>query len=198
MKNMRKLVAVILAVVCLCACVAAAETVQSPTKPTAVVTVVVPTVTVEGEDVVPFTVEVVETEMWSEEAVQEYEEITQILADPEVVPTAIFTEEEMAAVATFVPEEFNTEELVIAEYIPLNINNYVPEIGDAAVQLALPGEYTEEDVIVAMFKPFGGDESTWIPLEAKLAVVEETETAEAEAAETEAAAETAETEAAAE
>ena len=44
MKNMRKLIAAILVAVCLCACVAAAETVQSPTKPVAVVEQVATTV----------------------------------------------------------------------------------------------------------------------------------------------------------
>ena len=44
MKNMRKLIAAILVAVCLCACVAAAETVQSPTKPVAVVEQIATTV----------------------------------------------------------------------------------------------------------------------------------------------------------
>lgn len=177
MKNMRKLVAVILAAICLCACVASAEAVQSPTKPTAVVTLVTPVTAVEG--VAPFTVATVEVELWSETAVQLFDEITLALADPTVAPVSLFTEEEMAAVVPFLPVDFDAATLAIAEYIPLTISDYVSEIGDVAVQFALPGEYTEEDVIVAMFKPFNGDESTWVALEAAL-VVSETEPSAAE------------------
>lgn len=176
MKNMRKLIAAILVAVCLCACVAAAETVQSPTKPVAVVEQVATTVPApEGAE--PFIVEPVETELWSETAVQVFEEITLALADPEVAPVSIFTEEEMATAAALLPVEYDTSALTIAEYIPMNIINYVPELGDAAVQFVLPGEYTEEDVVIAMFKPFNGDESTWVALEAKVVVAEETEAA---------------------
>ncbi|MBQ9950782.1 MAG: hypothetical protein IJO98_01365 [Clostridia bacterium] len=176
MKNMRKLIAAILVAVCLCACVAAAETVQSPTKPVAVVEQIATTVPApEGAE--PFIVEPVETELWSETAVQVFEEITLALADPEVAPVSIFTEEEMATAAALLPVEYDASALTIAEYIPMNIINYVPELGDAAVQFVLPGEYTEEDVVIAMFKPFNGDESTWVALEAKVVVAEETEAA---------------------
>lgn len=176
MKNMRKLIAAVLVAVCLCACVASAEVVQSPTKPVAVVEQVATTVPApEGAE--PFIVEPVETELWSETAVQVFEEITLALADPEVTPVSIFTEEEMATAAALLPVEYDTAALTIAEYIPMNVINYVPELGDAAVQFVLPGEYTEEDVVVAMFKPFNGDESTWTALEAKVVVAEATEAA---------------------
>lgn len=170
MKNVRTLVSVILSVICLFACVAAAEPVQSPTKPGAVINQVV--TEVEAEGVEQFIIEVVETEMWSETAVEVFEEITLALADPEVAPVSIFTEEELEAVAEMLPVEYDVANLAIAEYIPLEIINYTPEIGDAAVHFALPGEYTEEDVIIAMFKPFNGDESTWIVLEVRVTVAE--------------------------
>lgn len=177
MKSMHKLMTSILIIVCLCSFVAVAETVQSPTKPTAVVAQVTPTIEVEGVE--PFVVEVVETEMWSETAVQVFEEITLALADPEVSPVSIFTEEELTAATAFLPVEYDTSALEIAEYIPMSVDNYVPEIGNASIQFTLPGEYTEEDVIIAMFKPFNGDESTWIPLEAKVASAEGIDTADA-------------------
>lgn len=170
MKNLRKLIAGLMIIGCLFA-FAYAETVPSPTKPAAVVSQVVTTSEVETET--PLVIAVVETEQWSETAVAEYEEINQVLADPEAVPTDIFTEEEIATVSELLPEEYDVNNLTVAEYIPMNIENYVPEIGDAAIQLTLPGEYTEEDVLVAVFKPFNGDESSWIALEAKVVIAEE-------------------------
>lgn len=201
MKNMRTLLIAVLVIACMFGCIASAEMVQSPAKPSAIVTMVIPAVV--PEDAEPFIVETVETELWSETAVQVFEEITETLADPEVLPVSLFTVEEMTAAAPLLPEEFDTDTLTIAEYIPLNIYNYVPEIGEALVQFSLPGEYTEEDVLIAMYKSFADGETSWTPLEVRFPVPEEAaaEGAEAPTAEPTATAEpaaTAETDPAAE
>ena len=157
-------------------------------------------------------VEVVETEQWSEPVVEAYNEVKTAVdsvmelvkkaeeiaaaieageitaeeaevVEPVNVVEVLFNEEEIKAVEEKLPEEYDTAKLTVAEYIPMTVENYTEEIGDIAMHFELPGEYAEEDVVIAMLKPLGGDESSWIALDAKVVADEAEAEAEAEEAE---------------
>ena len=177
MMKVRTLLAAVMVAVCLFSCVAYAETavVESPTKPSVVLEQVVTATPAAENTEAAFVLEIVETELWSEKAVALHEQITALLTAEETGEAAaeteqapLFTEEEIAATAAFLPEEYDAAQLAIAEYIPLTIINYTAEIGNVTAQFTVPGEYVAEDVVVAMFKALTEEESGWTALETKV------------------------------
>lgn len=167
---MKKIVAVmIMAALLASMSFAVAEPVSSPVAPAVVLDEVLPVGDVQMPD--GFVLAVMEEEQYPETVAALHEEIqTMVLSGKNIVD--MFTEEEQQAMSEILPEAYDLNKMQITEYIPVAVAGYTADIGDVNAVFAVPGEYTETDVVIAMFGLIAGSESadenetniTWMPI----------------------------------
>lgn len=84
-----------------------------------------------------------------------------------------FDEESMAAAAECLPENYDVENLMLAEIFALTVENYVVEYGDVEATFAFAAEYADDAILLGMVGLVSGDPVqedssgiTWIPVPA--------------------------------
>ncbi len=161
MKKSCLMLAVILGLISILACSACAENAMSPT-----LTVVLDKLTAADGSALQdgFLIEVIETEAYSDSVTALFDKISTALQDGKPI-SDYFDEAVMEAIADIEPA---SENLMVAEYIPIHISGLYEGIGDVDASFTVPGTYSDDDVVVAVFGLLNGEEMEWIPFQAKV------------------------------
>lgn len=93
-----------------------------------------------------------------------YVQLQDVAADKAEI-TDVIPQETVEAVTAVLPVESKVENLVVAEFIPLEVSGYSPEIGEVKASISLPGEYTPETPVVALVGVWNGEEMEWFVVE---------------------------------
>lgn len=147
--------------------VACAEQLPSPTMPTLVEAEVAGFGSVAlKEDFVIQLVAETETAAAVLTEVQEFVETEKI--------AKYFDEESMAAAVEYLPEDYDVENLMLAEVYELMVINYVVEYGDASATFEFAVEYPDDAILLGMVGIVNSEavqkdapEITWFPVQAE-------------------------------